>query len=128
MERGRLFLCAKLELGPKSPSLLICQGCCKLGASQNNRPSNGYWMLLGPGVKLRVGSKCHDWKRVRFAYDKFYPGADRSNAQGWQKDLIADGNVHPHPGPSLGIISTNCGGFADLGLPVGVLGFLACCS
>ena len=38
----------------------------------------------------------------------------RSNAQGWQKDLTADGDVHPHPGPSLDIISINCGGFASV--------------
>lgn len=36
----------------------------------------------------------------------------RSAVEGWKKDLTQDGDMHPHPGPSLRTIAFNCGGLS----------------
>ena len=36
----------------------------------------------------------------------------RANSQGWTRDLTQDGDIHPHPGPQLHVVSINAGGLA----------------
>ena len=60
------------------------------------------------GVSLQVAAAWYEQKKPKRGLKR--PASNHAIGSTWKHDVVEDGDVHPHPGPSWSVVSLNVGG------------------